>query len=269
MRINAGGRARRALFALPAAGLLLLAAPAAADPAEKEAVSVQREPVAREPGFLFGRPGNSVGVRGLWHQARAESGVHEFLTETLTLEPRDFDALGVAIDVGFAVTSRLDFHVGLDYARTATTTSEFREFVGSDDLPIAQDTTLAQTDLNGSVSFAIIPRGRAIGQYAWIPNAVVPYVGAGAGMQRYGLDLIGEFVDQADFSLFDDHLQANGWTPSVHLFGGVDVRLTSRLFATAEARYVMAEPDPAGAFEGFDSLDLSGLRVAGGIRFMF
>ncbi len=268
MRIDAARRPPCGLPALLMVGLLALAGPAAGGEAEAENAA-QQETADREPGFLFGRPGNSVGVRGLWHRARAESDVHDFMTGILTLEPRDFDALGVAIDVGFAVTSRLDFHVGLDYARTATTTSEFRDFVGSDDLPITQDTTVAQTDLNGSVSFAIIPRGRAIGQYAWIPNAVVPYVGAGAGIQRYGLDLIGEFVDQADFSLFDDHLQANGWTPSVHLFGGVDVRVASRLFATGEARYVMAKAEPAGAFEGFDSLDLSGLRVAGGIRFMF
>ena len=269
MWIDAARRPPCGLLALLMVGLLALAGPAAAGEAEAENAA-QQETAAREPGFLFGRPGNSVGVRGLWHRARAESDVHDFMTGILTLEPRDFDALGVAIDVGFAVTSRLDFHVGLDYAQTATTTSEFRDFIGSDDLPIAQDTTLAQTDLNGSVSFAIIPRGRSIGQYAWIPNAVVPYVGAGAGIMRYGLDQIGEFVDAADLDIiFYDELQSKGWTPSIHLFGGVDVRVTSRLFVTGEARYVMATAEPAGAYEGFDSLDLSGARVAGGIRFMF
>ena len=268
MRIDAARRPPRGLAALLMVGLLALAGPAAAGEAEAENAA-QQETAEREPGFLFGRPGNSVGVRGLWHRARAASDVHDFMTGILTLEPRDFDALGVAIDVGFAVTSRLDFHVGLDYARTATTTSEYRDFVGSDDLPIAQDTTLAQTDFNGSVSFAIIPRGRSIGQYAWIPNAVVPYVGAGAGIVRYGMDQIGEFVDAEIFDIVNDHLQSKGWTPSVHLFGGVDVRVASRLFVTGEARYVMAAAEPAGAYEGFDSLDLSGARVAGGIRFMF
>ena len=210
MWIAAAGRARRALPALPLAGLLVFAAPAAADPAEKEAAAAQRE-----PGFLFGRPGNSVGLRLNWHRARAESDVHDFLTETLTLEPRDFDALGVAFDLGFAVMPRLDVRFGIDFVKTPDTNSEFREFIGSDDLPIAQDTTLAQTDFNGSVSFALTPRGRSIGQYAWIPSAVVPYVGAGAGMQWYGLDLVGEFVDAATFEIFDDHLEANGWAPSV------------------------------------------------------
>ena len=249
-------------------GLLALAGPVAAGEAEAENAA-QREPAAREPGFLFGRPGNSVGLRYNWQQARAESDVHEFLTEMLTLEPRDFDALGVAFDLGFAVTPRLDVRVGIDYVKTPDTTSEFRDFVGSDDLPIAQDTALAQTDFSGSASFALIPRGRSIGQYAWIPNAVVPYVGAGVGMQRYALDLIGEFVDAATFEIFEDHLEAHGWAPSVHLFGGADIRLLQRLFLTAEARYVRATAQPAGAFDGFDSLDLSGMRAAFGIRFLF
>ena len=269
MRIDPAGRARRTLFALPAVGLLMLAAAADAAPAAADAAPEQQETAERQPGFLFGRPRSSVGLRFNWHRARAESDVHDFLTETLTLEPRDFDALGVAVDLGYAVTSRLDVRVGLDYVKTPDTASEFREFVGSDGLPIAQDTSLAQTDLNGSVSFALIPRGRSIGQYAWIPNAVVPYVGAGVGIQRYALDLLGEFVDAATLELFEDDLQANGWGPSVHLFGGADIRLLQRLFLTAEARYVRATAEPAGAFEGFDSLDLSGIRAAVGIRFIF
>ena len=267
-----GGRfagVRAGVLALAAGGLLLLAAPAGAAPAGAEGAAAQEEAAEREPGFLFGQPRASVGLRFNWHSARAESEVHGFLTDFLTLEPGDFDAPGVAFDVGYALTPRLDLRVGIDYVKTPTTTSEFRDFVGSDGLPIAQDTALSQTDFNASVAFALIPRGRAIGQYAWIPSRVVPYVGAGAGMQRYGLDLIGEFVDQADFSIFDDHLQANGWTPSLHLFGGADIRLLQRLYATAEVRYLRAADEPGGAFEGFDDIDLSGLRVGAGIRFIF
>lgn len=255
--------------ALAVVGLLAFSAPAGAAPAEAEGAAVQQEAGERQPGFLFGRPGNAVGVRFNWHRARADSEVHSFLTEFLTLEPRDFDALGVAFDLGFAVTPRLDLRVGLDYVKTPTATSEYREFVGSDGLPIAQETTLAQTDFNASVAFALIQRGRAIGQYAWIPNAVVPYVGVGAGMQRYGLDVIGEFVDQYDLTLEPAHLQSNGWAPSVHLFGGADIRLLQRLYLTAEARYVRASAEPSDNFESLDDLDLSGMRVTAGIRFLF
>ena len=260
---------RIGVLALAAVVLAVCAVPAGAAPGEAERAAVQQEPAAREPGFLFGRPRSSVGLRFNWHRARADSDVHSFLTEFLTLEPRDFDARGVAFDVGFAVTSRLDVRGGIDYVRMPEVTTEFRDFVGSDGLPIAQDTTLSQVDFNASVSFALIPRGRAVGQYAWIPNAVVPYVGVGAGMQRYGLDLVGEFVDQTDLSIFEDHLWSNGWAPSVHLFGGADIRLLQRLYLTAEARYVRATAEPGDAFDGFDALDLSGMRVGAGIRFLF
>ena len=260
---------RIGVLALAAVGLAVCAVPAGAGTSETERAAVQQEPAAREPGFLFGRPRSSVGLRFNWHRARADSEVHGFLTKTLTLEPRDFDALGVAFDVGFAVTPRLDVRVGIDHVKMPDATSEFREFTGSDGLPIAQDVSVTQTDFNASVAFALIPRGRAVGQYAWIPNAVVPYVGVGAGMQRYGLDLIGEFVDQTDLTIFEDHLWSNGWTPSVHLFGGADIRLLQRLYLTAEARYVRASAEPSGNFESLDDLDLSGMRVGAGIRFLF
>lgn len=260
---------RIGMLALAAVGLLAFAAAAHAAPGDAESTAVQEEPAGRQPGFLIGQPGNSVGLRIHTHRARADSDVHEFLTDFLTLEQRDFDALGVGVDLGFAVTPRLDVRAGLDYVKTPEKTTEFRDFVGSDGLPIAQDTWLSQTDFNATVSFALIPRGRAIGQYAWIPNAVVPYVGAGAGMQRYTLDMLGEFVDQADLTIFEDHLQSNGWAPSLHLFGGADIRLLQRLYLTAEARYVRSTAEPDGAFEGFEALDLSGLRVGAGIRFIF
>lgn len=247
----------------------MLAAAADAVAAGAEAAQEQQETAEREPGFLFGRPRASVGLRFNWQRARAESDAHDFLTDFLTLERRNFDARGVAVDLGFAVTSRLDVHAGVEYVQTADTLSEFRDFEGSDGLPIAQNTRLTQADLNASVSFALIPRGRAIGQYAWIPNPVVPYVGAGAGVGRYGLVLIGEFVDQADLSIFEDELQSKGWAPNVHLFAGTDIRLLQRLYLTVEARYVRAMAEPEGAFAEFDSLDLSGMRAAVGIRFIF
>ena len=261
---------RIGMLALAALGLTAVASPPAhAAPGDAEGAAVQEEPAGRQPGFLFGRPGAAVGFRVNWNRARADSDVHNFLTDILTLEQRDFDALGVGIDLGFAVTSRLDVRAGLDYVKTPETASEFSEFVGSDGLPIAQDTWLSQTDFNASVAFALIPRGRSVGQYAWIPNAVVPYVGAGVGMQRYALDMLGEFVDAATLDIFEDHLQASGWAPSVHLFGGADIRLLQRLYLTAEARYVRASAEPSGAFDGFEDIDLSGMRVGAGIRFIF
>ena len=270
MRIDAGAAARRwTRLALLVAGMLAGGAAAAASEAENAAL---QDADARDPGFLFGRPGNSVAVHWLWHRARAESDVHAFVTDHLTLEPRDFDAAGLGIDLGFTLTPRVDLHVGFDYVRT-TAASESRHYIGEDGVPFEQETALSQGALTASLSFALAPRGRAIGQYVWIPAAVVPYVGAGGGFLRYGLDQFGEFVDEITLFSFEippeQSWQSNGWTPTAHLFGGVDIRLMQRLFLTAEARYVLAVAEPSLDFAEFESIDLSGLRVATGIRFTF
>lgn len=271
MWIDAARQSPRGRCALALAGLLALAAPAAGAETEAEAerAAARQETPARAPGFLFGQPDGSLGLRVYQHRARADSDLHDFMTELLTLERRDFRAFGIGVDLGFAVTPRLDIRVSVDYARTPAAESEYRGFVGSDDRPIKQETTLAQTDVSGSITFALAPRGRAIGQYAWIPSAIVPYIGAGAGSMRHGLDVVGDFIEEDTDYIDDDHLWSRGWTRSVHFLGGVDIRLTSRLYATWETRYVLAADDPADAFEAFDSLDLSGTQMAGGIRLLF
>ena len=270
MRRDAGGAARRRTrLALLVAGMLAAGGAAAASEAENAAL---QDSDARDPGFLFGRPGNSVAVHWLWHRARAESDVHAFVTDHLTLEPGDFAAAGIGFDVGFTLSPRIDLHAGIDYARTAAD-SESRHFIGEDGVPFEQHTALSQAAFTASLSFALTPRGRAIGQYVWIPGAVVPYVGAGGGFLRHALDQVGEFVDE--ITLFSFHvlpeasLQSDGWTPTAHVFGGVDIRLTQRLFLTAEARYVLAVAEPSLDFADFESIDLSGLRIATGVRFTF
>ena len=222
----------------------------------------------QRPDFLFGRPGHSIAIRGQWNQARAEGELFDFTTDQLTLERSDFNAPGMTVDVGFAVTPRLDLRTGVDFT-SAFARSEFREFTDIDDLPIEQDTTLRQVDIVGSVEFAITPRGRAIGQYSYIPSPVVPYVGGGGGFLWYQFEQIGDFVDFTDLAIFGARFESSGWTPSAHAFGGVDVRVTPNIFITGEARYVWADAELKRDFSRFDPIDLTGLRIGAGVRFVF
>ena len=95
-------------------------------------------------------------------------------------------------------------------------------------------------NLSGSVKFAITPRGREISSRAWIPAAVTPYVGAGGGMLQYEFLQFGDFidVDSANSEIFTDTFRSDGWTPSAHVFGGVDVRVYKRLYLSGEGRYL-------------------------------
>ena len=232
------------------------------------------------PDFSFGQPRFSIAFRGLLQRPRAEGDFHRLLHESFFVRtsPEDdpfdpdagrmnFDATGIGMDVGIGIGSRLEARVGLDYALArALTEDRFNE--DEFGLPIEQNTSLAQWSIHGDLVFALTPRGRSIGQYVWIPSAVIPYVGAGAGFVRYDTLMTGRFVDVVDYTIFADTIESQGWAPSVHAFGGVDFRLTQHILLTTEARYSWATAELDGALAGFDH-DLTGLRISAGIRFVF
>ena len=239
----------------------------------------QRGAPAPDPDFLFGRPRMSFGLRGLWHRARAGSDFYDFVNEELFVprSPEDdhdnpdhgllnFDAPGISFDFGYGVTSRLDVRVGVDYAASLNE-SELRNWIGEDGLPYTQSTELSQTDVRAELALALAPRGRSIGQYAWIPSRVVPYVGAGLSFVRHNLTQAGEFVDEIGY--FENAFTSTGWGTGVHLFGGADIRMTRHAFLNAEVRHVEASAGLGDDFAGFDPIDLGGLRISAGVRFVF
>ena len=256
--------------------LLLLAhgVPAIAGPAEEPSgISVARAArIQPEPDFLFGRPGVAIGIRALWARARAHSDIFTFVTDQLTLSTDDFNAPGVALDVGFPIGSRLDVLAGVEFAR-ASASSEDRRHLEDNGLPIRQETTLNQVDLTGSLEFALVPRGRSIGRYAWITSRATPYVGAGGGLLWYRFEQAGDFVDSLDpgpeLPIIVAQLVSDGWTVGSHIFAGVDVKVTRRLLVTTEVRYRWADATMSQHFVGFEPIDLSGLRVGFGIQLLF
>ncbi len=241
--------------------------------------TAQRDAPSSGPDFLFGRPRMSFGLRGLWHRARAGSDFHDFVNDQLFVPRSDgddhdnpdhgllnFNAPGISFDFGYGVTSRLDMRVGVDYAMSLNE-SELRHYIGQDGQSFRQRTELSQTDVRGELVLALAPRGRAIGQYVWIPGRVVPYVGAGLGFVRHNLQQAGEFVDEIGY--FEDTFGSKGWGTGMHLFGGVDIRITRHAILNVEVRHVEAGADLSDDFAGFDPVDLGGLRIGAGVRFVF
>ena len=222
------------------------------------------------PDFLFGRPDGSISIRGGWVFARAESDLYEFVERELTIDKEDFNSATFATDFGIALSSRADAVIGLEYNQTSMA-SEYRDFVDNNRLPIEQTTSLKALNLTGSIRFALAPRGREVSRLAWIPGNVVPYVGAGGGMVWYRFQQAGDFVDALDprLAVFSDTFTADGWTPSAHVLGGVDVRVYRRLYLTLDSRYIWAAGDLGTDFENFDPIDLSGFRFGAGINVVF
>ena len=249
-------------------GLVLLSA-ASASASEPGGTSAETEKTSTQsPDFLFGRPGATIGIRASWLQSRSDSEIFDFTTEFLTLTKNAFNGPGIIVDLGVPMNNRADVLFAFEYNH-ASALSEDRDFVEDNDQPIEQTTTFRQVNLTANVELALLPRGREIGRYAWIPSTVVPYVGGGAGLLWYQFGQEGDFVDYDTLAIFTDRLTSSGWTPSAHLFGGVDVKLTQRLFLSGEARYVWAHTPLEGPFIDFDDIDLAGFRITGGVQFVF
>ena len=235
---------------------------------EISGVIAAQPPRQSDPDFLFGRPRTVVGVSGGWLAASQAGGIFDFTRELLTVNEGDFDTAALRLDVGRAVSPRLDVVAEVGFSR-ASVASEYRDFVDLDNLPIVQTTELTQAPVGGSLRFWLTPRGREVGRLAWVPNRIAPYVGAGGGARWYRFTQFGDFVDFVDLSIFTDRLESSGWTASGHVFAGASFSLTRHLFLDGEARYVWADTPLSGDFVGFDNIDLNGFRATGGIEFVF
>jgi len=220
------------------------------------------------PDFLFGRPRGTIGVRGNWLFARAQSEWYSFVTDQLSLARKDFNAPGFAADVGLAVSRRADAVFGVEYNQTKTD-SDYRHFEGSDGLPINQTTRLRTTVLTGSVKFALVERGLEVSRLAWVPKHIVPYVGAGGGALYYDLLQFGEFVDFQTTRIFASTLTSGGWAPTAHAFAGVDVRVFKRVYVTLDGRYQWSNATLGNDWVDFDPIDLAGFKLAAGASFIF
>jgi len=218
--------------------------------------------------FFFGRPKATVGVRGNWLFARAKSDWYSFVTDQLLVDKKDFNAPGIAADVGFAVSRRAEAVFGVEFNQSKKD-SEYRNFVDNDRLPITQTTRLRTTVLTGSVKFALVERGFEVSRLAWVPKHVVPYVGAGGGALHYDLLQFGDFVDFQTSRVFASTLTSGGWAPVVQAFGGVDVKVLKRVYVSLDGRYQWSNASLSNSWVDFEPIDLAGFKLAAGASFIF
>jgi hypothetical protein len=216
-------------------------------------------------GFLFQPPLGSLVLRGGFHHASAGSDLFSFTTEQLTVRRSDFGGPMVGLDLSVFLHPRFDLSVGAGSAASQNKP----EVRGGDDLPIEQTTRFERVPLTASLKAYLTPRGRSIGQFAWVPKRYAPFVGAGGGMMWYRFAQEGEFVDFQTLEIFRDDLRSSGWAPTAHVLAGLDFSLTPRLVLTAEARHSWAKADLQDAFEEFQPIDLSGLAASLGIQVRF
>jgi len=198
----------------------------------------------------------------------AGSDIFSFTTSTLTVNRGDFRSGDVGASLAFTLRPRLDFVIDVAYSGMDKG-SEFRNYVDNSGNPIQQSTSFTRTPITLSAKYYLTGRGRQIGRYAWIPDHVAPYVGAGVGMMYYEFTQRGDFVDDSTLAVFNDEFHSGGWTPMAQLLAGAEWSLGKSWALLTEARYLTASAALSGDFSGFHRIDLSGVTTSAGLIVRF
>jgi hypothetical protein len=235
------------------------------DSAQQESPQVSRQ---RPTGFRFSAPKVLLGVRAGMNFPRAESDLFDTVTTELTLARSDFSSPTIGFDAGVLLGPRLVAVFSFEYGRT-TRPSESRDYVELNGQPIAQVTRFQQMPITGTLRFYPRKQGEYVGNYSWVPNRVLPYIGGGGGALWYEFSQAGDFVDANNLHIFPAHLRSSGFTPTVHTVAGIDIGVTPLIVLNFETRYSWAKKTLDLSFRGFQPIDLSGLRASGGIYFRF
>ncbi len=217
-------------------------------------------------GYLFHRPNVTLSARAGYSHANAGSDVFDDVTSDLTLDRGDFSSFAFGGDLAAHVSERVAVVLSAGYSRSKHQ-SEFRDFVDNDDLPIEQTTTFERIPITVNLRLNLGPSGRSIGRLAWIPNRVVPYVGAGVGAMRFRFKQEGDFVNFNTNAVFPALLLAEEWTLVGQGMAGVDYNITPQFGISFDARYIHARGELGPSFSGYERIDLSGITGTVGLSF--
>lgn len=227
-------------------------------------------PVHGQDDFLFGRPAMTLSLYGGWAMPSEGSDVFEETRRELTVRAGDFDApLGMA-ELAFRVNDRIDLAVGVTHA-SRTVDSQMSDWEWADGDPIRQSTEFTRTGGMATAKLYLLPRGREVSRFAWVPYRWSPYVGGGAGVSAYTFSQTGDFAvqlgeDPMDRDIVELLVRSKDSGITAHALGGIQLSLTPRMLVRGEYRYIWgsADLDP-DSFEGFDPIDLSGSNVMLGL----
>src|SRR5476649_635592 len=187
-------------------------------------------------GYLFGAPSWQMSIRAGYSQPSASSDLFVESFNTFSLQKSNLSAPDVGAEVGISLLPQLDFTFGVGFSGRSSN-SDYRHFA-ENSKPIEQTTTFQRMPVTAGLKAYLLPRGRSIGTLAWIPSAVVPWVGAAAGMTHYRFVQEGDFVGPAasdgTFPIYTDKLESGGWGAAAQLSGGVDMNLSARTALTLE-----------------------------------
>jgi hypothetical protein len=231
-------------------------------------IKAQESPDETKADFLFQKPRKYLGLRIGAFFPDTNSGIFDMITDELTLEKDNFDTWDFGVDLGFNIHNRIDLVFSLDKSEQ-TKNSEFRDYVDDQGFPITQSTKFSQIPITAGIKYLLVQRGRQVGQYAWLPARIVPYLSGGAGILQYKFEQVGDFVDYSTMEIFHAVLKSSDNVPIICLGCGVEYNIVKSLYLTVDLKYSWADDDLSQDFTGFDPIDLGGIRLTTGIQWHF
>lgn len=221
-------------------------------------------------GFLFKEPRVTLKFETGYGFQRAQGAIFDDLLDRQTLDRRSFDSPYLGGELAVRVNDRVDVALGVGY-QGSSSVSELWDWEGTDGLPIEQVNELRLVPVVVTGRYFLKPRGRKIGRFAWVPNKVVPYVGAGIGLMDYTLEIDGEFVDESDpgFPIYRDRLTTSRNTFLARASAGVELALGGQFVVNGEGRYNYARGSLDEDFSGYGDIDLDGFQFVAGIAVRF
>mgnify|MGYP003394605702 CR=1 FL=1 len=254
--------------ALAGAALLFVAA----TPLQAQDLPRSFGQVDPDPDFLFRAPRVSIGVRGGMFFHRANSDLYDFAEENLTVDRSDFRGGSFGVEGGVFVGPRLEVTFSIDGSNVGLG-AEYRDLVEDDGsaegVPIRQMTELREGPaVSLGARWYLLERGESLGEFVWLPRDWNAFLGGGAGITGYDLELSGDFVSEGDGVISTERFASSGSDFFPFVSGGVEVGLSRRTALVVEGRYRWASAHPSRDFADLaEPLDLSGHRLTARLFF--
>jgi hypothetical protein len=219
-------------------------------------------------GFRFDPPKVHFSIQVGADQTKAGNEIVQDVSNWMTLDPRDFHQAKIALEFGVRLSERTDIDFEMVFAGSSKS-SEFRDWVDNEDLPIEQTTDFFKSTFGLNVKRYLRNRGERLSQFAWIPTGWAPFVGAGGGLAVYQFGQMGDFIDFQTSEVFGADLESRGHGAIGKVFAGMDFYLGAEWGLTTTWQYTWVTSPMNGDFQQFQPFDLGGLGGQFGVRLLF
>jgi opacity protein-like surface antigen len=214
--------------------------------------------------FLFTTPAfsDSFYFLGSYVSPEGDSDIFEQNNEELTFDVDDLNGFGVTLGYDHFVGEFVNVGASVSFYEKDTTVAD-REFEFPNGSPILRDINLRIVPLEANVR--VLPMGRDL--------AVIPYVGAGAGIYFWEYEEFGDFVIDrfTDPSVITGSAFSDGADFGFNIHGGVQFPISRSATITGEVKWSKVEGDlDEESFDpAFEPIDLSTFSYSAGVTFWF